>query len=150
MFISLFALFNCLLVTNLFVVYMLLEIVTICFFSLFFSGNFKANEFALKFFIYAFFTEGLFLFAISLLYISLGTADITAINALVRSSSMHFDFLLLLAFFLLVLSLLFKIGIFPFHFYILDLYEVSSPAAVLVFSTYPKIAYFYLLNLIYS
>jgi NADH-quinone oxidoreductase subunit N len=53
-----------------------------------------------------------------------------------------FNYIFLLGLFFILFSFLFKIGIFPFHFWVIDLYTTASLSVILFISTIPKIAYF--------
>jgi len=132
-------------VSNLFLVYILFELVTICFFYMFFCSHFKANEFVLKYYVYAVFMEILLLFGFCYMYLAFGSLDILDILQLVSGITEINNFLLI-SLFLILLSFFFKIGVFPFHFYIIDLYKNSSFSAIALFSILPKFIYFYFIN----
>lgn len=120
------------------------------FFFFFFNTTQKATEFVLKYFIYIVFMEILLLVGLSLLYVSLGTLDMLVILFETNSPSTEFNFLLLFSIFLIILSFFFKIGVFPFHFYILDLYRITSYFGILIFTTVPKFVYFYFINFFFK
>lgn len=91
------------------------------------------------------FMDILLLQGICYIYIVFGTLDISSILLLVEGATYVNNYLLISLFFIFI-SFFFKIGIFPFHFYILDLYKTSSFAAVATFSILPKFVYFYIIN----
>ena len=138
------------LLINLFMVYIMFECITVCFFLFFFNIAQKATEFVLKYFVYIVFIEIIFLAGLSLLYASLGTLDMIEILFFINSSKKEFNFLFVFSLLLIILSFLFKIGIFPLHFYVLDLYRTTSFFGILIFSTIPKFVYFYFLYLFFK
>lgn len=89
--------------------------------------------------------ELVFLFGIVLLYIAVGTLDIFEILKLLMLSY-NVNHLILFSLFFILISFFFKIGLFPFHFYILDLYKTAPLYAIVIFSTIPKFVYFYFIS----
>jgi NADH-quinone oxidoreductase subunit N len=57
-------------------------------------------------------------------------------------NEVYFNYIFLLGLFFIIFSFIFKIGIFPFHFWVIDLYNTASLSVILFISTIPKIAYF--------
>lgn len=128
--------------------YLSIEMQTLCFYIL---ATFKRNsafstEAGLKYFTSGSFISGFFLFGASLLYGCLGTLNIHNINLLL---SFPFDILdqqlktiILTGIIFITVTLLFKIGCAPFHFWSPDVYEGSPLSAAVIFSIIPKLAIF--------
>jgi NADH:ubiquinone oxidoreductase subunit 2 (subunit N) len=89
--------------------------------------------------------ELVFLFGIALMYVAVGTLDIYEI-AKFLFFSYQLNYLFFISLFFILISFFFKIGLFPFHFYIVDLYKTVSFYAIIVFSTLPKFVYFYFIS----
>lgn len=58
------------------------------------------------------------------------------------NNDLNFNYIFLLGLFFIIFSFIFKIGIFPFHFWVVDLYTTASISVILFISTIPKVAYF--------
>lgn len=97
--------------------------------------NIKSSEAGLKYFVLGALSSGFFLITISSLYGIYHTLIITEIDFLNNQ-----DYLLLLISILLVLSLFFKLALFPLHFWIADIYEGSSSEILGILATLPKIS----------
>lgn len=96
--------------------------------------------------------ELLFLFGISLLYIAVGTLDFFEILKIisVMTQNSATDRFINIALLVIIISLFSKIGIFPFHFYIIDLYRTAHFYAIAIFSTLPKFIYFFYIYFFYK
>lgn len=89
--------------------------------------------------------ELVFLFGISLLYVSVGTLDIFDIIKFLFFSY-DLDLFFFFSLFFILLSFFFKVGIFPFHYYVIDLYRTVSFYSIVIFSTLPKFVYFFFIT----
>lgn len=89
--------------------------------------------------------EIVFLFALSLMYVALGTLDIFLIVKFLYFSY-NLDLFFFFSLFFILLSFFFKIGIFPFHYYVIDLYKTVSFYAIVIFSTLPKFVYYFFIT----
>lgn len=122
---------------------------TVCLIFMVLTKGLRTTEFILKYFNYLIFVEILLLFGFCLFYIVFGTLDIIDILIINIVCTGAFDFFIYyISLFLIVFSFLFKIGVFPFHFYIIDLYNNCDFSTILLFSTLPKFIYFYFLDII--
>jgi NADH-quinone oxidoreductase subunit N len=132
-------------------VYLLLEAQSLCFYILasFLRNSAFSTEAGLKYFISGSFISGLFLFGCTLIYGSLGTLNFQNINLLLAipldSSFYYLHLAILLGFFLILITLLFKLTVAPFHFWVPDVYEGSPLSTTIIFSILPKIVIFHLL-----
>jgi NADH-quinone oxidoreductase subunit N len=73
-------------------------------------------EAGLKYFIYASFSSGISFFGISLIYGFLGTTNFTEIKIILSVIDITNFYNICISLFLILIGLLFKLGIVPFHF----------------------------------
>ena len=122
---------------NLILVYLGLELQTFSLFILI-SGHrnsLKGKEASLKYFILGALSSGLFLLAISILYYY--TQDIS-VESMNQFCNLYEGWNFLKVFFLL--SIFFKLSLFPLHFWIPDIYEGSDLYVILLVGSLPKIS----------
>jgi NADH-quinone oxidoreductase subunit N len=109
----------------------------------------KGPEAAIKYFLLGSFATGFLLYGVALIFGATGSTEINKIAALIpfaRSSS-----LVLAAFALMMVGVLFKVSAAPFHVWTPDVYEGAPSPVVALMSTAPKAAAFALLiRLLYS
>ena len=112
----------------------------------------RIAEANMKFYIYSSFISGLMLFGLSLIFSVMGSLNFFVLvnlcsffnNAFFFENSFYFSYDLLflaLGFFFFFTGLLFKLGVFPFHFWVVDIYEVSTLPVLIFFSLAPKLVY---------
>lgn len=89
--------------------------------------NIKGSEASLKYFVLGALSSGFFLFSTSLLYFNFNILNLSNIG-LINNENLLFYFLVTI----LILSLFFKLALFPIHFWIADIYE-GCPSDVLGF-----------------
>ena len=125
------------------VLYLGLELQTFSIFILISKNKvwLKSSEAGLKYFILGALSSGLFLLGILLLFIK---------NYSLSIESFLFSFwyeekIIIISFLFIILSLFFKISLFPLHFWIPDIYEGSSWKILGLIGTLPKISVIYLL-----
>jgi len=138
-------------VTNWLLVFILLQVNTICILVLLNFQGLKSKELLFKYFLFHAFNECILLLGIVLLYLLFNNFSmLDIINIILNELSHPYDLTLKhpyeigLAFFLIIISIMFKIGLFPFHFWFLDLFIVASPQIMAFMTTIPKFVYFYL------
>lgn len=127
-------------------VYLIIEMQALCFYTL---ASFKRNsafssEASLKYFISGSFISGIFLFGTGIVYGLLGTLNINDLSLLFLFSfeNENMKYILLIGVLAITITLFFKIGAAPFHFWVPDVYEGSPLASTILFSIVPKIAIF--------
>ena len=98
-----------------------------------------SQEAAMKYFLLGAFASAFFLYGLALLYGYAGTVDL---NGILRGNGNQSDTLLYLGFGLLVVGLLFKAGIAPFHSWTPDVYQGSPTPVTAFMSSCTKIAAF--------
>lgn len=111
--------------------------------------NNKAIEAALKYFVFGAIISSIFLFAIYLLYFSLGVSNLNDIQLLLSFVKFEtfsvWSLNILVGVLLLFCVLIFKLGIFPFHFWPPVIYEGISYKTLLYIFSIPKLSYIYLI-----
>jgi NADH-quinone oxidoreductase subunit N len=130
--------------------FLIIELQSFCFYILacFKRDSSFSTEAGLKYFILGSFFSGIFLMGCSLIYSVCGTLNFANLNILLTESffsiiNYQIYFILLLGSFLIIVSLLFKVAAFPFHFWAPDVYEGSPLASTVIFSLLPKFSIFY-------
>lgn len=107
----------------------------------FLTRNARSNEAALKYVILGAFSSGFMLFGLSLFYGLTGTTQLDVIAIELAAPDTN-DPMLVLATLFLIVGLLFKLGVVPFHMWLPDVYE-GAPSPVTAFmSTVGKVAGF--------
>ena len=109
----------------------------------------KGPEAAIKYFLLGSFATGFLLYGVALIFGATGSTQINEIGALIphaRSGN-----LVLTAFALLMVGILFKVSAAPFHVWTPDVYEGAPSPVVALLSTAPKVAAFaVLIRLLFS
>ena len=124
---------------DLLIIFIGLELMSICFYVLagFLRKRLKSNESALKYFLLGAFMTGFLLYGIALIYGATGTTNITNILAQPKSLTSP---IFIIGFGLFMIGFFFKMGIFPFHMWIPDVYDGAPTVVSGVMSTAGKIA----------
>ena len=128
--------------------YICVEMYSLSFYVL--AASRKNSEFCceagVKYFVLGALSSGLLLSGISLLFISFGSFAFESIEKVYFISD---DTFARLGSLFIFTSFLFKLGSFPFHYWVCDVYEGASVNIMLAFSIFPKLALIgILLNLI--
>ena len=127
---------------DLFVIFLGLELMSICFYAL--AGisrkKLKANEASLKYFLLGAFATGFTVYGIALIY---GSAQTTSLDFITRNfSSLTSNVLFVSGMLLFLIGFSFKIAAFPFHMWVPDVYQGSGTTVAGLFSTGGKAAAF--------
>jgi NADH-quinone oxidoreductase subunit N len=129
---------------DLFISYLALEIQSLSLYILaaWKQDNVKSIEAGLKYFFLGSFASGLILFGISIIYSFLGTTSYSDVYMLLLHMHINGTYLLGLyfAFLLILVGIFFKLGIAPFHYWLIDVYHGSPIIIVYIFSILPKIS----------
>lgn len=123
------------------IMYLSLELQTICFYILaaYKTQSNSSTEAGIKYFVLGSFSSGLLLFGISLIYGFTGTTNFQDLSyLLVGLSNLDIGALILGILFILV-GLLFKLGAAPFHVWLPDVYEGSPTVVTAFFASIAKI-----------
>lgn len=121
---------------NLLTLYLGLELQTFSIFILIAKNrtSIKSSEAGLKYFMLGAISSGFYLLSLVLLFLygfSLNIKDILFFSG---------DYIIFISITLICLSMCFKLSLFPFHFWIPDIYEGSSWDILMLISTLPKIS----------
>jgi NADH-quinone oxidoreductase subunit N len=131
---------------NLLMVYLSLELVSIASYILAtFKNDKKGAEGGLKYLLFGALSSGIMLYGMSLLYGFTGTLSFVEVNFFIDLLAIN-QLPVLLALFLTIGGLLFKIAAVPFHIWAPDVYESSPTPVVAFFSVAPKAAGFAVLG----
>ncbi|MCX6151696.1 MAG: NADH-quinone oxidoreductase subunit N [Ignavibacteriales bacterium] len=127
---------------DLFMVFLGLELMSICFYILagINRGKIFANEASLKYFLLGAFATGFIVYGIALIY---GTAQTTSIDSIVKNfGNLSSNILFVVGMLLFLIGFSFKIAAFPFHMWVPDVYQGSSTTVAGLMSTGGKAAAF--------
>ena len=111
--------------TDLIVVYLAIEIVSIMSFVLagYLRGNRRSSEASLKYVIYGAFSSGIMLFGLSILFGLTGSTNIYDIRVALAGLDTSVDLALILATLFIFTGFGYKISAVPFHYWTPDVYE---------------------------
>jgi NADH-quinone oxidoreductase subunit N len=127
---------------DLFMIFLGLELMSICFYVL--AGinrkKINANEASLKYFLLGAFATGFIVYGVALIYGSAGTTSIEIISE--RFSELTGNLLFIGGMLLFLIGFSFKIAAFPFHMWVPDVYQGSPTTITGLFSTGGKAAAF--------
>jgi len=133
--------------TDLFIWFLAIELQSFCFYTLAAyrtNRSYLQTEAGLKYFLFGSVASSLYLFGTSILYLYTGTVNFDSIAALV-SFPIQNQYIFHSSLVLIYISLFFKLGIAPFHFWLPLVYTYSSSIVTYLFILLPKIPLFYLL-----
>ena len=132
---------------NFLVLYLGLELLTLCSYALVAlrRDNAVASEAAMKYFVLGALASGFLLYGLSMLYGATGSLDITTVFKAVASGQIKHQ-VLVLGLVFVVCGLAFKFGVVPFHMWIPDVYQGAPTAVTLMIGGAPKLAAFAMTN----
>lgn len=104
--------------------------------------NFRSNEAAIKYFLMGAFATGIFLFGVTLIYGATGSFNINTIGNEIATKGAFMGSMVYIGISLLLIGLLFKVSIAPFHFWTPDVYEGAPSIFTAFMSTVVKTAGF--------
>jgi len=128
---------------NFLVLYMGLELLTLCSYALVAlrRDNATATEAAMKYFVLGALASGFLLYGLSMLYGATGSLDINEVfNAIASRQVKHQVLVFGLVF--IVAGLAFKLGAVPFHMWLPDVYHGAPTAVTLLIGGAPQLAAF--------
>jgi NADH-quinone oxidoreductase subunit N len=128
---------------NFLVIYMGLELLTLCSYALVALRRDHANstEAAMKYFVLGALASGFLLYGLSMMYGATGSLEITAVYKAVLSGQIKHQ-VLVFGLVFIVAGLAFKLGAVPFHMWVPDVYQGAPTAATLLIGGAPKLAAF--------
>ncbi|CAN5633570.1 NADH-quinone oxidoreductase subunit N [soil metagenome] len=121
------------------IIFIGLELMSICFYVLsgFLRMRKKSNESAIKYFLLGAFMTGFILFGISMIYGMTGSTNLTVIYSSFDSFK---NPIFMIGVGLYLIGFMFKMGVFPFHMWIPDVYDGAPTIVSGMMSTAGKIA----------
>jgi NADH-quinone oxidoreductase subunit N len=134
--------------TDLFIWFLGIELQSFCFYTLAAyrtNRSYLQTEAGLKYFLFGSVASSLYLFGTSILYLYTGTLNF---DSLVALSYFPFEnqYIFDISLILIYISLFFKLGIAPFHFWLPLVYTYSSSIVTYLFILLPKIPLLYILS----
>jgi NADH:ubiquinone oxidoreductase subunit 2 (subunit N) len=143
-----------LLSNNVVTLILLIEIQTFCILILNLSNkqNILKSETTLKYFIISSITSGLLLFGFSNLYFFTGSLNLNEILIFMNfiNINVNYNIYIFISIFLIFISLIIKLGFFPFHNWLLDLYNGFSYNLIFIMFIFQKPILFFLLYKIFN
>ena len=128
---------------NFLVIYLGLELLTLCSYALVAlrRDNATATEAAMKYFVLGAMASGFLLYGMSMLYGATGSLDIGTVFKIVNSGQVKHQ-VLVFGLVFIVSGLAFKLGAVPFHMWIPDVYQGAPTSVTLMIGTAPELAAF--------
>lgn len=147
--IIIFSLFLMISVNHLFYIFLFLEMINLSLYVLIGLNKYSnfGIEIAYKYFIQSSYVTLIGLFGVSIIYIKTGTLFLSELSFILNSFTI--DNLTLFSFFLIFITFFFKLGLFPLHNWVADLYQNAQLATVAFIGIVPKIAYIYVFFEVY-
>ena len=119
--------------------YVSIELVSLTSYAMVYRSTSKSAEAALKYLLFGAVASAIMLYGMSLIYGVAHSFDYETLSQAFESVSHANYHILILAIITIMLGFLFKIGSFPMHLWIPDVYESASTPVVAFYSTAPKI-----------
>jgi NADH-quinone oxidoreductase subunit N len=128
---------------NLLVIYMGLELLTLCSYALVAlrRDDAVATEASMKYFVLGALASGFLLYGLSMLYGATGSLNISEVFRDVNSGLVN-PHVLVFGVVFIVAGLAFKLGVVPFHMWIPDVYQGAPTSVTLMIGAAPKLAAF--------
>lgn len=147
--IIIFSLFLMISSNNLFYIFLFLEMINLSLYVLIGLNKYSnaGIEIAYKYFLQSSYATLIGLFGVSIIYIKTGTLFL---SDLIFLNSYSIDNITLFSFILVFITFFFKLGLFPLHNWVADLYQNAHLSTVIFIAVVPKIVYIYVFFEIYS
>ncbi len=129
--------------SNFLVIYLGLELLTLCSYALVAlrRDNATATEAAMKYFVLGAMASGFLLYGLSMLYGATGSLDINEVFKSVASGRINHQ-VLVFGLVFIVAGLAFKLGAAPFHMWIPDVYQGAPTSVTIMIGSAPELAAF--------
>jgi NADH-quinone oxidoreductase subunit N len=129
--------------SNFLVIYLGLELLTLCSYALVAlrRDHATATEAAMKYFVLGAMASGFLLYGLSMLYGATGSLDIATVFKIVNLHQVNHQ-VLVFGLVFIVSGLAFKLGAAPFHMWIPDVYQGAPTAVTIMIGSAPELAAF--------
>jgi NADH-quinone oxidoreductase subunit N len=129
--------------SNFLVIYLGLELLTLCSYALVAlrRDHATSTEAAMKYFVLGAMASGFLLYGLSMLYGATGSLDIGAVFKVVNSGQVKHQ-VLVFGLVFIVAGLAFKLGAVPFHMWIPDVYQGAPTSVTIMIGSAPELAAF--------
>ncbi len=129
--------------SNFLVIYLGLELLTLCSYALVAlrRDHATSTEAAMKYFVLGAMASGFLLYGLSMLYGATGSLDIGTVFKIVNSKQVNHQ-VLVFGLVFIVSGLAFKLGAVPFHMWIPDVYQGAPTAVTVMIGSAPELAAF--------
>jgi NADH-quinone oxidoreductase subunit N len=129
--------------SNFLVIYLGLELMTLCSYALVAlrRDHATSTEAAMKYFVLGAMASGFLLYGLSMLYGATGSLDIGTVFKIVNSGQVKHQ-VLVFGLVFIVSGLAFKLGAAPFHMWIPDVYQGAPTSVTIVIGSAPELAAF--------
>jgi NADH-quinone oxidoreductase subunit N len=129
--------------SNFLVIYLGLELLTLCSYALVAlrRDHATSTEAAMKYFVLGAMASGFLLYGLSMLYGATGSLDIGTVFKIVNSGQVKHQ-VLVYGLVFIVAGLAFKLGAAPFHMWIPDVYQGAPTAVTIMIGSAPELAAF--------
>ncbi len=129
--------------SNFLVIYLGLELLTLCSYALVAlrRDHATSTEAAMKYFVLGAMASGFLLYGLSMLYGATGSLDIGTVFKVVNSKQVNHQ-VLVFGLVFIVSGLAFKLGAVPFHMWIPDVYQGAPTAVTVMIGSAPELAAF--------
>ena len=139
--------------TEFFLIYLALELQNLILYMLTSLRRWRSKsiESGMKYYINGSFSSGLLLYGIIMLFGYIGTLDLIEISYLIKDNiviNIEITYIIYICFFMLI-GLLFKLGVAPFHWWVPEIYEGAPLVVILFFSIIPKLSIIVILYKLY-
>ena len=149
-FIIIFSLFLMISTNHLFYLFLFLEMVNLSLYVLIGLNKYSnfGIEIAYKYFIQSSYVTLIGLLGVSIIYLKTGTLFLSELHFLIYSFPA--DNIINFSFLLIFITFFFKLGLFPLHNWVADLYQNTQLSTAAFIAIIPKIAYIYVFFELYS
>ncbi len=129
--------------SNFLVIYLGLELLTLCSYALVAlrRDHAQSTEAAMKYFVLGAMASGFLLYGLSMLYGATGSLDIATVFKIVNSGQVKHQ-VLVFGLVFIVAGLAFKLGAAPFHMWIPDVYQGAPTSVTIMIGSAPELAAF--------